>query len=267
MNKTTKPVTVNDIPLLSYFFRKSTWRDMSIKRFLSLMFRLSFYRRIALSIKDSIQNKRYGSLMGKYSQSHNPFTYIYIGANDGVIGDTIMPYATRYGWKGILVEPVPHVMRKLKQNFGHLDKTVFEQVAIDKSNGKRKLYVVKESEAAQPVFAQIIHSFSKELVKNQKISWGVGRDNDVIPIEVDTVTVMNLIKKHNIENVDLVVIDTEGSDYDILKSMLDDNILPAFIKFEHHNMTIKQQEELKQSFLRYGYQINRMRGDYFCIKK
>lgn len=203
--------------------------------------------------------------MGKYSQSHHPFVYIYIGANDGIIGDTIMPYAVKYGWHGILVEPVPHVMRQLKNNFGYLKDTIFEQVAIDVTNGKRKLFVVKESESAQPAFAQVIHSFSEEVVKGQEISWGVGKDNDVEPIEVNTTTTATLMKKYGLKHVDLIVIDIEGHDYEVMMNILDDRIFPAFIKFEHHNMSSKQQTKLKERLIQYGYDLHRMRGDYFAI--
>jgi hypothetical protein len=37
----------------------------------------------------------------------NPIFFISIGANDGVSNDPIWPFASRFGWEGLAVEPNP----------------------------------------------------------------------------------------------------------------------------------------------------------------
>lgn len=266
-SQNNKPLILNDVPLLRHFFLRSTWRDLSVKQFILFMATPFFYKRIALSIKDAQLNGKFGQIMGRYSKSHQPFYYLYVGANDGVIGDTIMPYALKYKWHGVLIEPVPHIMKTLKNNFGSLKNTEFEQVAIDTKVGERKLFIVKESDSPQPIFAHIIPSFSEAIIKKQKISWGVDKESDVVPIKVQTTTIKDLLEKYRISRPGLIAIDIEGYDYTIVKHMLSHKIHPIFLKFEHHNMNNIEQKELRDMLTNLGYEVKRMRGDYFCYIK
>jgi FkbM family methyltransferase len=266
-DRRSRPLVISDIPVLRHFFRKSTWRDASVRWFFGISLTGFFWRRILLSSRDAILNKYFGYCMGRFSQIHQGFTFIYIGANDGIIGDTIMPYALKYRWRGILVEPVPHIMKKLKRNFGHYSQLAFEQVAIDIINGKRTLYTVRESDSPKPALAQLIHSFSRDLIMGQEISWGFDPEVDVKPVEVKTVTLDVLLKEHAIASPQLIVMDIEGYDFAILEYINSKAIYPAFLKFEHLNMSQSQQKEIKDTLRSKGYRITKMRADYFCRLK
>jgi FkbM family methyltransferase len=261
-----KPITVSDVPGLKLFFKTSGWHDMSLRRFFRLLFTLFFWKRVFMSFRDAILNRYFGSLMGRYSRRlERPFQYLYIGANDGVMSDTIMKYVEKYNWRGILVEPVPYVMEELKKNFKHLKHQTYEQVAISESNGSRKLYPFRKT-AHQPIFAQLLHSFSKQSLLDTHISWGINKENDIIAIDVPTTTVTTLLEKHKVKQLDLLVIDTEGYDYTIIKSINLDVIRPTFIKFESMHMSPSELEELDKLFVNHDYKITRMRGDYFVRK-
>lgn len=261
-----KPLTVSEVPILRFFFRTSGWHDMSVKRFATLLPTVFLWKRIIFSTKDAILNRYFGKKMGHYSKKLNrPFRFLYIGANDGVMSDTIMKYAQIYSWQGILVEPVPYIMETLKRNFAHLPNQIYEQVAIAEADGEKELYTFRKTDY-QPVFAQLLHSFDKENLQKAHISWGIDIKKDIIAIKVPTLTAKSLLDKHSVTELDLLVIDTEGYDFTILKSINFDEIKPKFIKFESLHMEKQKLEDISKSLKQYSYKITKMRGDYFCTR-
>ena len=238
---------------------------MSVKRLFALLPTAFLWKRAALSARDAVLNRHFGVMMGRYSKRlKRPFKFLYIGANDGVMSDTIMRYAQKYDWHGILVEPVPHVMETLKKNFAQLQNQIYEQIAIAEYDGEKELYTFRKTNH-QPVFAQLLHSFSKESLLKAHISWGIDKTKDIVAIKVPTMTVQSLLHKHKVTNLDLLVIDTEGYDYTILKSINFDDIQPKFIKFESMHMKKQQLDELSKMLQQHSYKITKMRGDYFCV--
>ena len=61
---------------------------------------------------------------------------------------------------------------------------------------------------------------------------------NVIPreVEVDVMSPKSIINKFKITELDLLQIDTEGRDFTIIKSFLENNILPKIIRFEYVNL-------------------------------
>jgi hypothetical protein len=58
------------------------------------------------------------------------FFFIQIGAADGRIGDPIHHLVERHRWRGILVEPLPHMFAALRATYRHRPDLVLENVAI-----------------------------------------------------------------------------------------------------------------------------------------
>src|SRR5437773_4508030 len=56
------------------------------------------------------------------------FTFVQIGASDGVRSDPIHQYVTKYHWRGVLVEPQRDVFRSLCANYSAETQLRFENV-------------------------------------------------------------------------------------------------------------------------------------------
>ena len=69
-----------------------------------------------LKKKDYLDEKL-DKIMIDYNKKHKDFFFVQIGANDGFKADPIYLYVRKYGWKGILVEPVSYIFEKLKENY------------------------------------------------------------------------------------------------------------------------------------------------------
>src|SRR4051812_34422848 len=68
------------------------------------------------------------------------FTFIQIGANDGVSNDPIRRYVVEYGFKGVLIEPQPDVFTRLKANYSGMPGITFENAAIAACDGEIEMY-------------------------------------------------------------------------------------------------------------------------------
>ncbi len=71
--------------------------------------------------------------------------FVQVGSNDGVQGDPIHDLVqSRKGWRGIFIEPIDFLFRRLRQNYGDSDRFVFENVAISTKRETKKFYYVSE---------------------------------------------------------------------------------------------------------------------------
>lgn len=73
----------------------------------------------------------FNSFLRNIIQNKN-YNFIKIGANDGKTGDPIFYLINLFSLKGILVEPVPYVFKKLEYNYRKNKNVFLENSAISK---------------------------------------------------------------------------------------------------------------------------------------
>jgi FkbM family methyltransferase len=150
-------------------------------------------------------------------QAGHPLTVVQIGANDGEMGDPLHDVIVRYRWRGVLVEPLPHLFAALRSNYRGVPGIECEQSAIGTEEGTATMYAVA-SRPGDPVWTIGLSSMRREVILESA---------DLIPdiaerIEETEVPVMRLdtlLAKHQVNHIDLLQIDTEGYDYEILKQI------------------------------------------------
>lgn len=159
------------------------------------------------------------------------FFFIQIGANDGIYsGDPIQNMIKELKWGGILVEPLKNVFSILKQSFKDRDNIIFENVAIDIKNGYKDFYSVKGYEVLSSFYKAVLLKTVKRKFKNFE-------EDDIIKTNIQTLTLEALANKHNVKNIDLLCIDTEGYDYEILKTINFNKRKPKTIIYEYVHLT------------------------------
>ena len=72
---------------------------------------------------------------------------VQIGSNDGVSGDPLHPYIKRFGWQGVLVEPLPHLCRELIETYAGIPGITCENAAIGEQSGIHDFFI----SATQPI--------------------------------------------------------------------------------------------------------------------
>tara|TARA_B110000977_G_C11035027_1_gene476726 strand:- start:876 stop:1628 length:753 start_codon:yes stop_codon:yes gene_type:complete len=141
---------------------------------------------------------------------------IQIGANDGVRFDILNNYIKKYKTKSILVEPIKENYEKLKENYNNCNFISFENSAISVNNEISFLYKVNEKYIKNyGDHIPGITSFNKEhLLKH-----GV-KNRHIICESVSSISMKDLIAKHQLKSLDLLYVDTEGYDGKIVIDFL-----------------------------------------------
>ena len=130
--------------------------------------------------------------------------YIEFGADDGVKNSNTYFFERVKGWAGILAEPNPKTFESLKLN--------------RPNNAHSKQCVYSES----GLTIEFICSGQLSTIKSYKDDDHNSNDRNTNieqTVKIETISLLDLLKTHNAPNViDFLSIDTEGSEYDILKN-------------------------------------------------
>jgi len=180
-----------------------------------------------------------------------PALVVQIGANDGVSIDPIRDFILRYRWHGILVEPLPDIFAKLKQNYSGSPQLILENCAIGEAR-ELTLYRVRPDIADTAPWLHELASFDREVVL---------RHRDVFPriaeflVEerVPSISFSALMSRHGVDRIDVLVIDTEGYDLEILKQVDFPRLRPRVLLYEHKHLSAVQQNEAKALLAGNGY--------------
>src|SRR5262249_47535508 len=74
-----------------------------------------------------------------------PAVVIKVGANDGLQGDPIAELIRQNSiWDVLFIEPLPHIFRRLIENYQGSPQYRFENVAISWKRGARRMYYVSD---------------------------------------------------------------------------------------------------------------------------
>lgn len=192
--------------------------------------------------------------------------FIQIGANDGKMADPLRDSVIASRWRGILVEPVPYLYRRLVENYPRRAGLVFENVAIADRGGSRPFYYLRaaEGEADVPDWHIGLGSFLKESVLAHAGDIP-GLEQRLVEEPVACVTFAELCARHHVESIDILNIDTEGYDYEILKTLDLDALRPGVLAFEYHLLSAADRADCFALLQRQGYEIMTEGLDAICI--
>lgn len=184
----------------------------------------------------------------------DPF-FIHIGAFDGVANDPLHPFLGRECFSGILVEPQPDVFEKLKATYDGLKGISFENCAVGTTDGELPLFRLKEDYQylGGDVAKQITSPYREKI--EAFISWDSDTSQVIEEISVPSLTVGSLLRKHGRDRVDLLLVDTEGYDYEILKSTDLQALKPCLILYEHKHLNEADQTACWDMLRNLGYKL------------
>ncbi len=198
------------------------------------------------------------------SRNRKKLFFVQIGANDGYTADPIYNLVKKYGWSGVLVEPVPEYFQKLKQSYKGVPNLSFANVAIADKNGYKTLYGFSD----QAPFWIKLHtktknSFSKKTILSH--SWYMPNlEKFIVGQKVKAINVETLIKKYTEGKVDMIFIDTEGYDFEILKQFDLKNLRPSVVYYEHKHLSLADKNKSWAMITEQGYKLEHDRLNTFA---
>ena len=190
---------------------------------------------------------------------------VVIGANDGPTTDPSFPLLQKNpGWHGVFVEPVPYLFEKLRRNYGDSGRFTFVNAAVSSSGGASPFYFVspdaRASDPSLPSWVEQLGSFDRNHIA---VQLGGRLQPFILEISVPTITLEELFSRTPQKRADLLVIDTEGHDWKILRQLDLSRWKPSVIVFE--NCAISDEDKrAARAFLEPHYLVRDIGKDYFC---
>jgi len=195
--------------------------------------------------------------------------FVKVGANDGITDDPCSDILlAKTQWRGLLIEPVPYCFDHLKANYRDSKRFSLEQVAVGASAGTATFYYVDRNilnaqpQPYIPPWFDQLGSFDK----NHIVKHGIP-EPFIIECTVQVCTLSSLIKRNGIREVHLLHIDTEGYDYEVLKTLDFTTQAPVLIFVEHVHVLKDQKEEMVNLLRHQGYSVYDCGRDYFAINE
>lgn len=149
---------------------------------------------------------------------------IYIGTNEG---DGLEEYINLYD-EVYAFEPDPEIFEKLTQRFSSNQNATFVNAACCEEDGVKTLYVTENR-----------HSSSLSELSEYSLTYGFsGGKSSFKTFEVKTINLLNYLQQNNINYIDTLITDCQGSDLSILKtikSYIDDKKIGELFCETHGN--------------------------------
>jgi len=203
------------------------------------------------------------SLLKEIFESKKLKQIIQIGANDGSSFDELNYFIKKYKIKSLLIEPIKENFNKLKENYKNLDFITLENSAISINNELTHLYRVSPlHEKKYGSHIPAIPSFDKEHLINHGV-----KNKHIIQEEINSITIKDVIKKHNIENVDLLFIDAEGYDGKIVNDFLINLKIRPIIIFEFIHIENNFFKDLINELKNKNYLFFPVNENIYCYPK
>jgi FkbM family methyltransferase len=207
-------------------------------------------------------------LLQAFAEVYPDAFFVEIGSNDGEQHDHLRPFIRSLRWSGIMVEPVPYVFERLKANYGDLDRVALENVAIADRDGQLPFYHLAEAPAAErdrmPGWYDGIGSFSRDVVLDHARHIP-DIDQRIVQRDVRALTLASLCGAHGVERIDLLLIDTEGYDYELIRSIDLAEQHPRLIIYEHFHLAPTDRAECRRLLEGHGYETMEEGFDTWCL--
>tara|TARA_B100001996_G_scaffold229372_1_gene176813 strand:+ start:652 stop:1221 length:570 start_codon:yes stop_codon:yes gene_type:complete len=152
--------------------------------------------------------------------------------------------------KILLIEPVDYNLKDLKERTKNFPNVIIEPVAVSDKDETLPFYHIKRSsiDKLKKHWASGIGSFNKDHILKHKSKRFKVSDEDIEEIEIQCLSFKSLVKKYSIKKIEKLLIDVEGAEYKILKSINYKEILIQSIIFEkkHFDGTFNMGSKLKE---------------------
>ena len=165
----------------------------------------------------------------------------------------------------LLVEPVPHNISAINENLKEFKNIHLEPVAVASVRETKDFFFVKATSInkLKKHWASGIGSFNKNHLLNHRTKRFLIEEDDIDKISIKTVKFEDLIEKYSITEIDKILIDIEGYEYEILRDMdlkkvQINSILFEYKHFDGYQKTGEKLEEILKKFEENNYKTSKV---------
>ena len=172
-----------------------------------------------------------------YNKKENGF-FIEIGASDGISFSNTYLLETQYKWNGICCEPIPNQFEKLVKN--RPNSICYDKAVYNNSGLILDFDIANNSDMLSGISGHIDAHKS-------------GVDANKTTIQVQTISLLDILHNSNAPSfIEYMSLDTEGSEFEILKHFDFEKYTFGLIDVEH-NYIEPRRTEIKNLLLSKGY--------------
>lgn len=196
-------------------------------------------------------------------------TWVQIGANtmDNRNGnDPLKLHLSRIpGWTKFFVEPVPSLFEQLAQSIVQWPNSTAINVALSADETVAEshvdIYCLAESldankmETTLPHWANQICSFNPNHITKHF------PDKKGVAVPVVALSFRELLRRYDIHEIDVLMVDTEGFDYHVLKQVPFEGLRPILIVYEHKHMVMEERRAAESLLRRNCYAVWKLDGE------
>jgi len=173
----------------------------------------------------------------QYNKKENGF-FIEIGANNGVDLSNTYLLESQYNWKGICCEPNPKSYDQLVKN---RPNSICCKEAVYNTSGLTVSFDIANN-------CDLLSGISKYIDCHRNYV-----DHNKSTIQVQTISLIDLLDKHNAPRfIEYISLDTEGSEYEILKGFDFNKYIFGLIDIEH-NYIEPRRTNIRELLISNGY--------------
>lgn len=231
----------------------ATARDFVSARFRDLGYPLTWLPPRVLSRRGQWLGVDFAMLAAHLMLSTPRPYFIGIGANDGVTHDPLYPFVRDFGWRGVMIEPIPEAFAALEQNYAGFGEVSLVQAAIGKTDGSGTIYTIEVSDR-ETMMMSLHSSFNRDILL-RGMQWHQDLEQRVAERQVPLLSFATLLRRIGAETVDVLKIDTEGYDLEILRTVDLVQLAPSLVIAEHANISKKDKIEMADILLDHGYRV------------
>jgi len=166
---------------------------------------------------DTLRNAGYTSQLGQdflvdqvFFRGVPPGVFVEVGAHDGIHFSNTYFLETVRGWTGLCVEPNPAFTETLREN----RKCAVATVAVGSEAGLVDFSSVKGPSGLSGVSAHFNRRHQKRINKEVRASFG-----RIDRVPVPQKTLQSVLDEHQISRIDVLTVDTEGSELRVLEGI------------------------------------------------
>jgi len=190
-----------------------------------------------------------------------------IGANDGAAGDPLVGAFSKTRWSGLLVEPVPYLYDALVARYRDRPTVRVERAAVSTCDGEAPFYRLRSVPDKTPEWFNQLATLNREVLLKHRSSIPE-IESLLIEERVPTVRLDTLLARYGVSQIDLLVVDTEGHDYEILRELDFTLFRPVLLMFEHQHLSAKDKEAAYSLLKMHGYTFKETpEGDAIAWRK
>lgn len=152
--------------------------------------------------------------------------FVEIGATDGILFSNTWLLEKSLGWKGLCVEPNPDFYGKLKEN----RSCIVSGDCIAGESGREVEFILADEFGGISAYCQDMHDGRRQAFRD------CGKT-----MTVQTVSLEEFLRKHNApRTIDYLSLDTEGSEYEILRNFPFSDWNIQLITVEHNYTPLRE---------------------------